>query len=88
MNPFTQKTTEPMAVLTSVSRILLLQLIHCLKSVSCNVNCFVDPRALATNTVSRNSLASRCIVMSYGTSLSGYALLDALRTAADDFDAK
>jgi hypothetical protein len=37
--------------------------------------------------VSRNFVNSLCIV-SFGTSLSGYALLNASRTAANDFDSK
>jgi hypothetical protein len=38
--------------------------------------------------VSRNIVTSWCIVVLLGTSLSGYALLNASRTAANDFDAK
>jgi hypothetical protein len=33
MNPFTNKMTKPVAVLNSGSRVPLLQLMHCLKSV-------------------------------------------------------
>jgi hypothetical protein len=33
INPFTHKTTKPIAILDSCSRIPLLQLMHCLKSV-------------------------------------------------------
>jgi hypothetical protein len=33
MNPFNHKTMKPMAILNSCSRIPLLQLLHCLKSV-------------------------------------------------------
>jgi hypothetical protein len=36
--------------------------------------------------VSRNFVTSRFIVVLFGTSLSGYALLNASQTAANDFD--
>jgi hypothetical protein len=38
--------------------------------------------------VSRNFVTSWCIVVLFGTSLSGYALLNVSQTAANDFDAK
>jgi hypothetical protein len=38
--------------------------------------------------VSRNFVTSRCTVVLFGTSLSGYALLNVLRTPANDLDAK
>jgi hypothetical protein len=38
--------------------------------------------------VPQNVVTSRFIAVSLGTSLSGYALLNASRTAANDFDAK
>jgi hypothetical protein len=34
------------------------------------------------------SVTSQCIVVLFGTSLSGYTLLNVSRTAANDFDAK
>jgi hypothetical protein len=37
--------------------------------------------------VSRNFVTSRCIVVLFGTSSPGYALVNASRTAANDFDA-
>jgi hypothetical protein len=37
---------------------------------------------------SRNVIISRCIVVLIENSLSGYALLNVSRTAANDFDAK
>jgi hypothetical protein len=36
----------------------------------------------------RNYVTSLCIVVLFGTSLSGYALLNALQAAANYFDAK
>jgi hypothetical protein len=38
--------------------------------------------------VSRNFFTSRCAGIIFGNSLSGYALISASRTAANDFDAK
>jgi hypothetical protein len=38
--------------------------------------------------VSRNVITSRCIVVLFGTSLSGYTLLNVSRTAGNDFDSK
>jgi hypothetical protein len=38
--------------------------------------------------VSRNFVTSRYSVVLFGTSLSGYALIKALRTAENDFDTK
>jgi hypothetical protein len=38
--------------------------------------------------VSRNFVTSRCVFIIFGTFLSGYALLNASRAAANDFDAK
>jgi hypothetical protein len=40
---------------------------------------------IQTLPVSRNVVTSRCIVVLFGTSLSGYTLLNASRTAANDF---
>jgi hypothetical protein len=37
---------------------------------------------------SRNSVTSRCTVALFGTSLSGYEILNASRTAANNVDAK
>jgi hypothetical protein len=77
--PFMHKTTKPLATLNSCSRILLLQLMHCLKSVSSQPN----------TPVFRNFAAIRCtVVVLFGTSFSGSALLNASRGAANDFDAK
>jgi hypothetical protein len=36
--------------------------------------------------VSQNFVTSQCIVVSFGTSLSGYALLNASRTAANELE--
>jgi hypothetical protein len=55
-----------------------------------NFSCSVARWALChrqTLPVSRNFATSLCIVL-FSTSLSGYALLNASRTAANDFDAK
>jgi hypothetical protein len=38
--------------------------------------------------VSQNVVTSRCIVVLFSTFLSGYVLLNASRTAANDLDAK
>jgi hypothetical protein len=41
-----------------------------------------------TLSVSRNFDASQCVVVIFSTALPGYELLNALRTAVDDFYAK
>jgi hypothetical protein len=49
----------------------------------------LDEHLSETNTsVSRNVVTSRCTVVLFATSLSGYALLNASRTAKNDFGAK
>jgi hypothetical protein len=48
----------------------------------------LDKHLSQTLPVSRNLAASRCTVVLFGTSLSGYALLNNSRTAANNFDAK
>jgi hypothetical protein len=52
MNPFTHKTTKPMAILNSCSRIPLLQLRHCLKSVRAVISAVLslDEHLSQTNT--------------------------------------
>jgi hypothetical protein len=47
----------------------------------------VDNFSKQTFPVSRNFVTSRCIVVLVGTSFSGYVLLNASRTGANDFSA-
>jgi hypothetical protein len=80
-----------MAMLNSYSRIPFFQLMHCLKSVRAIISAvlWLDEHLSQTNTsVSRNIVTSRCTAVLFGTPLSGYALLNASQTAANDFDAK
>jgi hypothetical protein len=66
-------------------------LLHCLKSVrrrNCSCCRSMSTYHGQTIPVSRNFIIGRCIVVLFGTSLSGYALLNASRTAANDFDTK
>jgi hypothetical protein len=92
MNPFTHKTTKPITILNSCSCIPLLQLMDALLEIGTAVISAVC-RSVSTChrqtlPVSLNFVSSRCIVVLFGTSLSGYALLNASRTAANDFGAK
>jgi hypothetical protein len=43
---------------------------------------------IQTLSLPRNFVISLCIVVLFSTSLRGYALLNALQTAENDFDAK
>jgi hypothetical protein len=69
--------------LNSCSLILSLQIMHCLKSVTLDV---ILPVLLLDEHLSQT--ISRCSVALFGTFLSGYALLNDSRTAADDVDVK
>jgi hypothetical protein len=80
-----------MTVLNSCSSIPMLQLMHCLKSVRPLFQLFCHSMNTChrqTLPVSRNFVTPRCNAVLLGTSLSGYALLNASRTAANDFYAK
>jgi hypothetical protein len=92
MDPFTQKRQNQwQSMLNSCSRIPLLQLMHCLKSVWPLFRLFCRSMSTChrqTLSVSRNFVTSRCTVVFVGTSLTGYALLNASRTATNGFDAK
>jgi hypothetical protein len=91
VNPFTHNTTKPLEILYSSSSISLLQLMHCLKSVRPKFQLFCRSMSTChrqTLPVSRNIVTSRCTVVLFGTSISRYALLNASRTAANDFNAK
>jgi hypothetical protein len=89
MNLFTHKT-KPIAILNSYSRILLLQLMLCLKSVRPQFQLFCHLMSTChrqTLPVTRNFVTSRCIAALFVSSLSGCALLNASRRAENDFDA-
>jgi hypothetical protein len=80
-----------MTILSSYSRIPLLQLMHCFKPVRPYFQLFCLSMTTChrqTLSVSRNSVTRWCIVVLFGTSLSAYAFLNASRTAANDFDTK
>jgi hypothetical protein len=77
--------------MTTVNYISFLQLIHPFKYVWANPPLFCRSMSTChrrTLHVFRNFFTSLCIYISFCTSLSGYALLNASRTAAKDFVAK
>jgi hypothetical protein len=84
MNPFTHKTTKPMTVLNSCNRTPLLQLalLEIGTAVISAVLSLDEHRQ--TLPKSQNFLTNRCIVVLFGNSLTGYALLHASRTAANE----
>jgi hypothetical protein len=67
----------------SCSCILSMQIMHCLKLVTLDI---ISPVLLLDEHLSQT--ISRCSVVLFGTFLSGYALLNDSRTAADDVDVK
>jgi hypothetical protein len=84
-------TSTGMAILNSCSRIPLLQLMRCLKSVRLQFQLFCRSLSACHRQLPpafRNFVTSWCTVVLFGISLSGYALLNASRTAADNFDVK
>jgi hypothetical protein len=80
-----------MSILNYCSHISLLQLMYCFKSVRRWFQLFCRTMSNChgqTLPVSRSFVTSRCFVVLLGTSLSGYALLNASRLVTNSFDAK
>jgi hypothetical protein len=81
---WTHKTTEPVTVLNSCSRVQFLQLMHCLMLVRQWFQLFchsMSPGHRKTDRASRHSVTSRCSTVLFGTSLSRYSSKNVSLTA-------
>jgi hypothetical protein len=87
MNPFTHETNDNVEFLQPYPVVAANAMLETGTTLISAVLSF-DATTYKKTPVSRNFITSRCVVVLFGTSLSGHALLNASRTAANDFDAK
>jgi hypothetical protein len=86
MNLFMHKRMKPVAVLSWCSCIPLLQLM--LEISMAIISSVLNTFHRQTLPMSQNVVTIRCVFVLFCTSLSGYALLNASQTAANNFDVK